>query len=455
MNKIIFLLLILLAFSCKKEEGPAYVVFGGKVENNIAESAMVRGYGFEATLPIQADGTFSDTLDIERDGFYDLVIGRERTGLYLEKGSNLSVNVNTAEFDESLVYTGTIAAENNFIAEKYLWNERNLNFEELYLKNENDFLQTIDQNQATLDSLFKGKNIENEKFIDLIKEEDKYANAIKLEDYQEAYRYYSGNNEFKTSPEFYAKLKDIDYNDTLTYRNSVTYQNLLSTYYNRISMQEWRQDESQSFAVNYLKRVDSELPDGYAKDKLMNDFLQFGLSPDEYLDETYSLYKNSNPNPESLAKLTERYNKLKTITKGNPSPVFDYENHKGGTTALAALKGKYVYVDVWATWCGPCLREIPYLKEVEEAYIGKNIEFVSISIDTEKDYEKWKMMVSEKQLGGIQLMADNNWKSKFVEDYAILGIPRFILIDPQGNIVSADAPRPSDPKLKVMLDELI
>lgn len=455
MSKIIFLLAILFVFSCKKEEKPQYAIFSGTIENNTAESAIVRGYGFEATLPIQVDGTFSDTLDIGKDGFYDLVIGRERTGIYLEKGSNLSVSINIVEFDESLLYTGSIASENNFIAEKYLWNERNLDFEALYLKNENEFLQALNENQKTLDSLFTSKNIENEKFIDLIAEEDVYANALKIEDYQEAHRYYSGNSDFTPSPGLYSKLQHIEYNDTVAYRNSATYQNLLSTYYNRLSMDEWRNDETQSFAITYLTRIDSELPDGYAKDKLMNDFLQFGLSPDEFLDETYSIYKNSNPDPENLTALTERYNKLKTITKGNPSPGFDYENHKGGTTALADLKGKYIYVDVWATWCGPCIREIPFLKEVEEAYHGKNIEFVSISIDTEKDYEKWKAMVSEKQLGGIQLIADNNWKSKFVEDYAIMGIPRFILIDPQGNIVSADAPRPSDPKLRVMLDEMI
>ena len=63
-------------------------------------------------------------------------------------------------------------------------------------------------------------------------------------------------------------------------------------------------------------------------------------------------------------------------------------------------------------------------------------------------------MVKEMQLGGIQLFADNNWKSKFVTDYGIEGIPRFILIDPNGNIVSADAPRPSDPKLVELFTEL-
>ena len=138
-----------------------------------------------------------------------------------------------------------------------------------------------------------------------------------------------------------------------------------------------------------------------------------------------------------------------------PSPQFtNYENHKGGETSLSDLKGKYVYVDVWATWCGPCKREIPFLKEIEKQYYGKNIEFVSTSIDVANDHSTWVEMVKEMQLGGIQLFADNNWKSKFVTDYGIEGIPRFILIDPNGNIVSADAPRPSDPKLVELFTEL-
>jgi len=144
------------------------------------------------------------------------------------------------------------------------------------------------------------------------------------------------------------------------------------------------------------------------------------------------------------------------LPKGAPSPVFsNYENHAGGTTSLEELKGKYVYVDVWATWCGPCKAEIPHLKKVEADYHDKNIEFVSVSIDRPKDYEKWISMVTDKELGGVQLYADNNWESQFVKDYFIKGIPRFILIDPDGNVVSPNAPRPSDPKLRTMLEEMI
>ncbi|WP_457615470.1 TlpA family protein disulfide reductase [Lutibacter sp.] len=149
------------------------------------------------------------------------------------------------------------------------------------------------------------------------------------------------------------------------------------------------------------------------------------------------------------------HNDLLRLAKGNKSPVFvGYENIDGNKTSLEDLKGKYVYIDVWATWCAPCKAEIPYLKEMEKQFHGKNIEFVSISVDKKDDYEVWKKMVAEKELSGIQLFADNSWESDFIKDYGINAIPRFILIDPKGNIVDSDALRPSNPELKKMLEEL-
>ena len=149
--------------------------------------------------------------------------------------------------------------------------------------------------------------------------------------------------------------------------------------------------------------------------------------------------------------------------KGSPSPAFvNYENYAGGNMSLGDLKGKYVYIDIWATWCGPCKAEIPSLKKVEKQFEGKNIEFVSISVDEGRGYkgdaaaayQGWKKMIADKALGGIQLMADNGFKSAFIQDYKIQGIPRFILIDPEGNIVNADAPRPSNPALVTLLNGL-
>lgn len=155
--------------------------------------------------------------------------------------------------------------------------------------------------------------------------------------------------------------------------------------------------------------------------------------------------------------LKQYYNQKLAANKMNnlPSATFDYENQKGGKTKLEELKGKYVYIDVWATWCGPCRAEIPFLQKIEEKYKGKNIEFVSISIDVAKDHDKWKNFVAEKQLGGIQLLADKDWKSDFVMSYGINSIPRFILIDPKGVIVKGDAARPSEPQLQELLDSLL
>lgn len=146
---------------------------------------------------------------------------------------------------------------------------------------------------------------------------------------------------------------------------------------------------------------------------------------------------------------------LKSELNGKPSPTFDnYQNYDGSKTSLSDLKGKYVYVDVWATWCGPCKREIPFLKEVEEKYHGKNIAFVSLSVDDdrrsgswEKAEQDWKKMIADKNLGGIQILAPKGWSSEFVQGYKIQGIPRFILIGPEGTIIDASAPRPSDEKL--------
>ncbi|OGS69269.1 MAG: hypothetical protein A3F91_06005 [Flavobacteria bacterium RIFCSPLOWO2_12_FULL_35_11] len=146
---------------------------------------------------------------------------------------------------------------------------------------------------------------------------------------------------------------------------------------------------------------------------------------------------------------------LTRLGKGKASPMFaNYENFKGGKTSLADLKGKYVYIDVWATWCAPCKAEIPALKALEKEFMGKNIQFVSISVDKPEAHETWKKMVADEQLGGIQLYADNNFESQFILDYGINSIPRFILIDGAGNIVDADAPRPSDPKIKELFAEL-
>lgn len=152
----------------------------------------------------------------------------------------------------------------------------------------------------------------------------------------------------------------------------------------------------------------------------------------------------------------------KELPTGAPSPTFsNYENHNGGTSSLSDFKGKYVYIDVWATWCAPCKAEIPFLKKLEAQYHNRNIEFISISVDDAKTggsmenaRDIWKKMVTDKNLTGVQLFTGNGFEADFIKSYIITGIPRFILIDPNGQIVNADAPRPSSQLIVELFEEL-
>jgi len=174
---------------------------------------------------------------------------------------------------------------------------------------------------------------------------------------------------------------------------------------------------------------------------------------DDLDPEVYTMEKGNNLNLKEYytSNYAAEHGKLLGLKKGDPSPKFNYPNTKGEMVSLDDLKGKYVYVDVWATWCAPCKQQIPYLKDLHEEYSDKNIAIVSLSIDKASHKDKWLQMVADEELTGIQIMADNN---DFASAYNINGIPRFILIDPEGNIVDSNAPRPSDPKLRQIFNSL-
>ena len=185
--------------------------------------------------------------------------------------------------------------------------------------------------------------------------------------------------------------------------------------------------------------------------KQLLDRINYGGGIDGIEEELESLLANTDN-----AYYHKKMNALKAewanLRAGQNAPGFNAYDRDGNPVALEDLKGKAVYIDVWATWCGPCIAEIPSLKSIEKDYHDADISFVSVSIDQQSDEEKWKNFVKEKQLGGLQLMAENAWQSDIASGYNIKGIPRFILIDKDGKIVRADAPRPSSNEIRNLLD---
>jgi len=181
------------------------------------------------------------------------------------------------------------------------------------------------------------------------------------------------------------------------------------------------------------------------------------LAAFEDLTEKYGQYIITEDQQKRFEKHAERILQIHLSSGvGKKAVNFTYKDAKGKNVSLSDFKGKVVYVDVWATWCAPCRQEIPHLKELEKKFHGnKDIVFMSISTDAIKDIQKWKDFIVAEQLPGIQLHGRTDDDNDIAKLYQISGIPRFLLFDKQGNIVSIDAPRPSSSEIEPLLRKLL
>ena len=150
------------------------------------------------------------------------------------------------------------------------------------------------------------------------------------------------------------------------------------------------------------------------------------------------------PNVASVKKVSADYAKWEPLIKGHLAPDFEYESLEGKSVSLSSLKGNVVYVDVWATWCRPCIAEFPDSKALKERFKdAKDVKWLYVSIDDANAREKWKKAVAKHQLKGTHLFSGQGWGATIAKLYQIRGIPRYILVDKAGNIHNADAPAPS------------
>ena len=448
MKKILTIALAFVLFSCAKEEKTAYTIVSGKLTGTPENKFTIRGNSFKKEINVKEDGSFTDTLYIKYNGAYE--IGKQI--IYLHQGKNLSFTADAQKLSE-ITFTGDLSNENNYLSKKSMLSKEILGEDPkaLYAIDEASFLAKINELSKKSNELLNTATFTIPDFKEKETKNITFNTAYLQEIYPDYHGFFIKNEDFKVSDSFPKLDATIDYDNEENFNFSKSYRSLVDLNFNKKIQEETKNGQTyQDVFLPKLKAIRSQ--------NIKNSLAQ-SLSYEVSLanEKMETLYKDllSISTDENFKKdLTQKYNILKALVKGKPSPKFNYENHKGGTTSLDDLKGKYVYLDVWATWCGPCVAEIPFMKEVEKKYHGKNIEFVSISIDEKKDHDKWKKFVNDKQMGGLQLYADDAFKSKFVTDYAIDGIPRFILIDPNGTIVSGDAPRPSDEKLITLFTEL-
>lgn len=161
-------------------------------------------------------------------------------------------------------------------------------------------------------------------------------------------------------------------------------------------------------------------------------------------EELMALISQIIKNTELLQELNQRVNLVNKLKSGQPFPPFEGVvdmNDKPISFEQLNLKGKMLFIDIWATYCPDCRKELPALETLQQTYKGKPITFVSISVD--RDKEAWKTMVKEKKLNGIHLYASPETKELFKKLYDLRSIPRYMLVDKEGSIISINAPMPS------------
>ncbi|WJS94648.1 TlpA family protein disulfide reductase [Flavobacterium johnsoniae] len=234
--------------------------------------------------------------------------------------------------------------------------------------------------------------------------------------------------------------------DLLKLQNGVS---LMSNYFFYVTMNSGDAPKRLDLTEAITHITDPALKDVYLRDAVATSRMKI----EEYEKIAPSI-KPLMVSDASKAFLLE-YEKVLHKSVGQKGLDFTYKDINDKPVSFSDFKGKFVYIDLWATWCGPCKTEIPHMKKIEEDYHGKNIVFVSLSLDKAKDAQKWKDYVTKEQLKGIQLMTDKDFGSDVAKNYDVNAIPRFLLFDTKGNIINADALRPSNPELRVQLDKLL
>lgn len=462
MKKLSFLSLVLIfAVACsRKAEESRSVIFSGKITNPKDTVLILYSESFRDTIPVSDDGSFRKALDTVTEGYYSFTHGKEYTDLFLSPGDSLFVTFNTDEFDETMHYEGKGAEKSNYLATAMLQSEERYSIEEeMFASSEEVFLKIADSlrtaDEKRLQAFHDSFPEVAEKFKHFEKGKITYAHAQNLLQYPGMHGYVTGEKDFEPSASYYNFLSLLKKEDE-TLLDVTEYRQFLQAYLRHKTSDIYKQDttlrkkKSGHFDILYAavkKEFAQPAVLDYMKYTVLSEWMDMrGI---EEVEDAVKDFVKSSPDKKRVEAINELYGKWKNLVRGNPAPGFRYVSIAGDTVALADLRGKSVYIDVWATWCGPCRAEIPHLEKLQEEFSGKNIAFVSVSIDDNK--EAWEKMVKEKNMKGIQLFATGAWKSEIVKSYAISGIPRFILINSKGEIVTANAPRPSDESLKELL----
>ena len=147
-----------------------------------------------------------------------------------------------------------------------------------------------------------------------------------------------------------------------------------------------------------------------------------------FVDARWQSFKESNPFPEYTEAIQAELNKLSMLQPGQPAPDFAVKDLDGQAVSLSQFKGKVVLIDFWASWCGPCIGDLPNLRKIKEQVAAQPVIFLNVSLDANE--AAWKQAIAKHEIKGVHVRSE-----QVSQAYNVSGIPRYYLVDPQGLIV--------------------
>ncbi|MDI1234923.1 MAG: TlpA disulfide reductase family protein [bacterium] len=394
------------------------------------------------SIPLNANGSFKLTLAIPKTAFSQLVIGDEYTNLFLVKNKHLKVSIEYQNFDKSVHYEGNGAADNNFMAGLLL--AENELYHGPYITNkERDAYLHFEDSLTSLqlkDSTFIPKSNYSPEFVKFINDQPVYKTLFSQWLYSRQYKVLSYIS--KTPPYRYNYFDFLQiYKFKVTKMDELTsflvHENdIISNFSVPDSIEGLTLDEA-LMLKNLMHRqflyIDNK------RDYQLTRFLRYNLGDVKedlsFVETIVNDYKIVCTNPEYNATIDSVLNQIKTIQKGKPAPAFTLTDVSGKKVALSDFIGKVVFIDFWATWCGPCIEELPASHQLMNTFKeDKNVVFLYINVMDDK--KKWNQYLTKKNAEGIQLFADEKQSNSLMFDYVFNGIPTYVLIDTKGQILS-------------------
>ncbi len=452
---------IVLAIGCDNDKAEGESTFISGEIMNPAKKYVLLDTPDDERDTIRLEGNqFMQKYDKLSPGYYRLITGNRSTGFYLEQGDSIYLKFDETDEEADIVISGRGAERNRYLQQRAA-DEMAVSkvMRALYKKDEDVFLKAMDSLEgARLESLDKvGSTAAGERFYELEKARIKFDIGLKTLRYPEYHRYLAQDTAYQPSKEFMESFNDITVNDT-AWLAIPEFERYAMELLQKNAMEEYQGMSKQEQDATDLVALEFEEVDEVADKKAVREFLMYHIlqkqlkyyGPGEVVDSLIDKFRERCQRGKYISRIGEMRENWRRIEPGNKAPGFRYPDMEGEEHALEDFRGKYVYIDVWASWCGPCRRQIPHLEELINDYSGKNIVFMSVSVDENK--QAWEDMVQEKDMKGYQLYA-GGWEAKIARKFMINSIPRFILIDPAGKIVDSNAPRPSSDEIRQLFKE--